>query len=118
MQALPTVLTNVVQQSRRCLHTKVGLYADVPVIVLFGPVHFRIVLAFLDIHRWSRGNQGDIDDAAFAHQEASLSQVSVVCVQGLARVPIVLSKCRNFNKVVASGADSRPRWMSAKAQKA
>ena len=65
----------------------VGLHAEVPVIAFLRLVHFGIALAVLVLRRRRRGDQRGIDDGAFAHHQALVSEVSVDGVEDLAREP-------------------------------
>lgn len=64
-------------QPRIGINANVCLHTEVPLLTLLALVHFRIALARLVLCRWLSGDQGGINNGAFAEQQASLGQVMI-----------------------------------------
>ncbi len=64
-------------QTRIGIDANVRLHTEVPFIILFDLMHFRIALAALIVRRRGRSDQRGIDHRAFLKQQAGLGQVGV-----------------------------------------
>lgn len=63
-----------VNQTRVCIHTNVGLHAEVPVVAFLGLLHLRISLAPLVLRRARRTDDGGVHDRAVTQQQTALAK--------------------------------------------
>jgi hypothetical protein len=77
-------------------------------------VHFRVALLLFVLGGGRRGNQGGVHQRAFPQQQTPRVRSALMAVKRLLQRSCVSSRCRKFNKVVASGTPSAARSILAK----
>lgn len=71
-------------QSGVRIDSDMRFHAEVPLVAFLGLMHLGVTALGMVLSRGRRGNQGRIDDGAFAHQQALLGQMTVDHVEDLA----------------------------------
>ena len=77
-----------VYQARFSIHATVGLHAKVPLVALFGLMHFGVSLAFVVLGRAGRCNKRGVHRRACLEHQATINQLGVDGGQDLLAQPV------------------------------